>query len=162
MFRRKYNCSLPEANMWKAVWKTMWKPVNFQTIVIWFSQRFTHISHAYLTRMWNISLSVKNIWRVHETHVNVWGMLSFSHAFSHAIPHTISHILLSKVRFFFHMEFHTVFHIINHVKFSHFSNLCIIFHTHFTYHFTQHDISCDHFTLFISPHCKSDVKFCIN
>ena len=42
--------SLPEANMWK----TMWKPVNFHTIFIWFSQHFTHFSHAYFTCVWNV------------------------------------------------------------------------------------------------------------
>ena len=32
------------------------KPVSFNAIFIWFSQYFTHISHAYFTCMWNIKV----------------------------------------------------------------------------------------------------------
>ena len=82
--------SLPEANMWKAMWKTMWKPVNFHTIFIWFSQCFIHISHAYFTCMWNISM-----WRTYEECVKtMWTTCDECYPF---------HML-------FHMQFHILFH----------------------------------------------------
>ena len=134
--------------MWKAVWNTVWKPVNFHTIFIWVSQHFTHISHASFTCMWNI-----NMWRTYEECVKtMWTTCDKCYPF-HTLFHMQVHILFHtffKALFFFTRFFHTVFHMINHVKFPHYNNLNIIFHMHFTYHFTRHGISFH--TFYLSPH----------